>query len=158
MRGSGSANGWMSRKQAIRAMIECDQDNVPTLYLFFYVVEYEVQQLIKSLEHACHCLPRGGLRENTCGVGEGERTFTSTCKFYTNTRIDVLGKVKNRFPFGFVEGWLGTLRPAVASSTRRRSASLSSSGCATTLGRKRVQLRLMISFRETGGGDVLDLP
>ena len=66
-------------------------------------------------------------------VGEGDRTFTASCKLYADTRIDVLGKVENRLAFGFVEGWLGTLGTAVASSTRCGSTSVSSSGWATSL-------------------------
>lgn len=60
-------------------------------------------------------------------------TFTSACKLYTDTRIDILGKVEDRFAFRFVEGWLRTLRPPVATSPRCGRASMASSGCATAL-------------------------
>jgi len=132
----------MSRWQATRerwkrALIGCNRDDVPTLYLLFHLVEYEVQQLVEPLEHTCHCSPadvaEGSLRAHVV-LGKGERTFTPACELYTDTRIHVLGKIENRLAFGFVEGWLGALRPAVASATRCGSASLSSSDCATALG------------------------
>lgn len=64
---------------------------------------------------------------------KGLHTFTAACELYADTCIDVLGKVEDCLAFGFIEGWLGTLRPSVASATRCGSASVGSSVCATAL-------------------------
>ena len=90
---------------------------------------------------------QGSVRTHVVLLVKGKHTFTSTCKLHADTRINVLGKVENCLAFGFIEGRLGTLRPAMASATRCGSASVGSTVCATALG-----IGQTISLGETGGG------